>query len=125
MSADNEKIAALAADVKKLWTPDSRDAGAHCAPASGSALWCDLRSDAERADFLRSGRAYATGIIAASIADDVADAYDARRDAHILRAALADFLGDEAVYGDGDAETYPTAEQVASRFRAWASEPNK
>lgn len=41
-------------------------------------LWCDLKTDQERAEFLRSGRAWETGIIAESIAGEVADAFEFR-----------------------------------------------
>lgn len=39
-------------------------------------LWCDLKTSKEKAEFLRSGRAWDTGIIAASIAEEVATAFD-------------------------------------------------
>lgn len=38
-------------------------------------LWCDLKTDLEKAEFIECGRAADTGIIAPSIAADVADAY--------------------------------------------------
>ena len=38
-------------------------------------LWCDLKTDQERIKFLRSGRAWETGIIARSITEDVAQAF--------------------------------------------------
>lgn len=41
-------------------------------------LWCDLETDQEKAEFLRSGRAYETGIIADSIANEVAEAFEFR-----------------------------------------------
>ncbi|MFO7970172.1 MAG: hypothetical protein R6U40_00310 [Desulfobacterales bacterium] len=41
-------------------------------------LWDDLATDAERVDFLRSGRAWKTGIIAESVVEDVADAFEFR-----------------------------------------------
>lgn len=41
-------------------------------------LWCDLKTDKERAEFIRSGRAVATGIMTQIIADDVADAFEFR-----------------------------------------------
>ena len=41
-------------------------------------LWGDLTTDADRVDFLRSGRAWKTGIIAESIVEDVADAFEFR-----------------------------------------------
>jgi len=44
---------------------------------AGSALWCDLATDRERAEFLRDGRAHSTGIVAATIQDELADAFEA------------------------------------------------
>ncbi len=41
-------------------------------------LWCDLKTDQEKADFLRSGRAWDTGIIAHAIVEEVADAFEFR-----------------------------------------------
>lgn len=41
-------------------------------------LWCDLKTDQERADFIRSGRALETGIIAQAIVEDVATAFEFR-----------------------------------------------
>lgn len=41
-------------------------------------LWCDLKTDQERAEFFRSGRAWETGIIAESIANEVAEAFEFR-----------------------------------------------
>ena len=38
-------------------------------------LFCDLRSDEEKANFFLSGRAYETGVIAKAIQNDVAMAY--------------------------------------------------
>ena len=38
-------------------------------------LWCDLRSDAERSDYILSGQAYDAGIIAHAIQADVAMAF--------------------------------------------------
>ena len=40
-------------------------------------LWSDLKTDRERADFIRDGRAHETGIIAAAIQSDLANAFDA------------------------------------------------
>lgn len=39
-------------------------------------LWCDLKTDKERVEFLRSGRAHETGIIAKAIVEDVAQAFE-------------------------------------------------
>jgi hypothetical protein len=44
---------------------------------TGLALWCDLATDRDRADFLRDGRAHATGIVAAAIQSELADAFNA------------------------------------------------
>ena len=41
-------------------------------------LWADLKTDEERVEFLRSGRAWETGIISAAIVDDVAAAFEFR-----------------------------------------------
>jgi hypothetical protein len=38
-------------------------------------LWCDLKTDIEKAEFLEAGRAYQTGIIAPGITDEVATAF--------------------------------------------------
>ena len=40
-------------------------------------LWCDLSSDEERLEFILSGRAVETGIIAPSIVDDAIKAFKA------------------------------------------------
>ena len=48
------------------------------------ALWSDCETDAERADFLRSGRAVTTGIIALEIVHEVAMAFEFR--AGIMKA---------------------------------------
>jgi hypothetical protein len=42
------------------------------------ALWADCETDEERRDFLLSGRAVATGIIAPAIVNDVAMAFHFR-----------------------------------------------
>jgi len=38
-------------------------------------LWCDMQTDSERVEFLRSGRAWETGIIAQAIVEEVADVF--------------------------------------------------
>lgn len=38
-------------------------------------LFCDLKTDVEKAEFIECGRAVETGIIAPAIAADVANAY--------------------------------------------------
>ena len=38
-------------------------------------LWCDLKTDYEKAEFLRSGQAWKTGIISQAIADEVAEVF--------------------------------------------------
>lgn len=43
-----------------------------------TALYCDCETDEERSVFFRSGRAVETGIIAPSIALDIADAFYAK-----------------------------------------------
>lgn len=52
-------------------------------------LWSDLKTDAERAAFIRSGRAFQSGIMAEAIAEDVAVAFESKT---VIRAALR--LGD-------------------------------
>ena len=42
---------------------------------SDTRLWCDVPKE-EKAEFLRSGRAWETGIIAKAIAEEVASVYD-------------------------------------------------
>jgi hypothetical protein len=39
-------------------------------------LWCDCKTNQEKLDFLRSGRAVETGIIAPAIVEDVAKAFE-------------------------------------------------
>ncbi len=39
-------------------------------------LWCDLKTNKERVDFLRSGRAWETGILAKAIVEDIAQAFE-------------------------------------------------
>jgi hypothetical protein len=41
----------------------------------GNKLFCDLKNDAEKANFFLSGRGYETGVIAKAIQNDVAMAY--------------------------------------------------
>lgn len=43
-------------------------------------VWADCTNDLERAEFIESGRAYETGVIAPSIATEVADAFRFRHD---------------------------------------------
>jgi hypothetical protein len=38
-------------------------------------LWCDLQSDHERAEFIRSGLAVDTGILAQAMVEDLAEVY--------------------------------------------------
>lgn len=52
-------------------------------------LWGDLTTDADRVDFLRSGRAWKTGIIAESIVEDVAYAFEFRMKAQQSNTADA------------------------------------
>lgn len=40
-------------------------------------LWCDLLSDEERIEFLESGKAVETGIIAPSVVEDVIRSFKA------------------------------------------------
>lgn len=39
------------------------------------ALWCDLKTDAERSAWLLMGRGHETGVVAAAIQNDLAMAY--------------------------------------------------
>ena len=41
-------------------------------------FWCDLKTDKEKAEFIRCGRAIEAGIIAPAIADEVANAFEAK-----------------------------------------------
>lgn len=41
-------------------------------------LWCDLKTDKEKADYLRSGKAWEHGIIAPAIVKEVAEAFEFR-----------------------------------------------
>jgi len=65
--------------MKNENTPETQSSGTvpPLSEAPCSALWCDLATDRERADFLRDGRAHATGIVAAAIQSELADAFDA------------------------------------------------
>lgn len=51
------------------------DAGGRALQTDGKTLFCDLKTDEEKAEFFLSGRACETGIIAPSVAVDVALAY--------------------------------------------------
>lgn len=50
-------------------------------------LWSDMTNDKERVDFLRSGRAVETGIIAQAIVEEVAEAF-------AFRASLLKTMGE-------------------------------
>ena len=39
-------------------------------------LWCDLKTDKERLEFLKSGRAIATGIVAPAMVKDLVNVYE-------------------------------------------------
>ena len=41
-------------------------------------LWCDLKTDQEKADYLMSGQAWSQGIIAKVIEKEVAEAFQFR-----------------------------------------------
>jgi len=41
-------------------------------------LWCDLKTDEDKAKFLRSGEAWDTGIIAKALVNEVAEAFEFR-----------------------------------------------
>lgn len=41
----------------------------------GNLLWSDLKTDAERIDFLKSGQAIATGVIAPSVVPEIIAVY--------------------------------------------------
>lgn len=51
-------------------------------------LWCDLHTDRERAEFIESGRAVNTGILAPAMVEDLVEVYR-RIDAAIIRAEQA------------------------------------
>ncbi|MBY4730780.1 hypothetical protein K6V90_09570 [Cupriavidus pauculus] len=80
---DPWRNAMLAADdfiAKQLRTLLTAPAPAAPAPAPAArpisdALFCDLKTDVEKANFFLSGRGYATGVISRAIQNDVAMAY--------------------------------------------------
>lgn len=39
-------------------------------------LWCDLKTDKEKLEFIKCGRAWETGIIAKALATDIIDIYE-------------------------------------------------
>lgn len=41
-------------------------------------LWCDLKTDQERVEFLRSGRAWETGIIAQAMVKEIIEVFEFR-----------------------------------------------
>ena len=49
----------------------------YTAPTGDDRLFCDLTTAKEKAEFVRSGRAHETGIIAKSMEQEVARAFDA------------------------------------------------
>jgi hypothetical protein len=53
-------------------------------------LWSDLRSDEERIEFLRSGRAHETGIIAPCMVDDIINLLQLREELTDLVLAAMD-----------------------------------
>jgi len=55
-------------------------------------LWCDLKTDQERVEFLRSGRAWETGIIAKSIVEDVAQAFERYPNKSVATETLENIL---------------------------------
>lgn len=57
-------------------------------------LWCDLQTDRERLEFIESGRAVDTGILAPAMVEDLAGVYR-RIDAAISRAGQATVFGFE------------------------------
>jgi hypothetical protein len=40
-------------------------------------LWCDLKTPQEKAEYIRSGQAWEAGLLASSVVDDVAKAFEA------------------------------------------------
>lgn len=54
-----------------------------------SKLWCDIPEN-EKASFLRSGRAWDTGIIARSIVEEIAQVYDRAEKAEARVKELVD-----------------------------------
>lgn len=69
--------------------------------ACDTALFCDLKTDEEKSTFFLSGRGYETGVIAHSIQNDVATAYqrcsEYRKEAEALQAEnekLRDIVSD-------------------------------
>jgi hypothetical protein len=59
---------------------------------SNPLLWCDLQSDRERLEFIESGRAVDTGILAQAMVEDLTEVYR-RIDAAVSRAERATVFG--------------------------------
>ena len=78
-------------------------------------LWCDLRSDAERSDYILSGQAYDAGIIAHAIQADVAMAFHrcSEYDAEVCR------LREENERLRKDAERYRFIRSIAHSESAY------
>lgn len=82
-------------------------------------LWCDLQTDREKLEFIRSGRAVDTGILAPAMVEDLVEVYRRIADAvvaletitrHEIDADIEDYLFSEPnKYGNwvryGDVET--------------------
>lgn len=68
-------------------------------------LFCDCKTDEEKANFFLSGRAVETGIIAPAISNDVAMAYhrcaEFKKETDALRAELAQLHKEADKFGDG------------------------
>ena len=80
------------------------------------ALWSDCETDEERVNFLQSGRAYETGIIANSIQHEVAMAYHFRAEIMAERTATPAPALREAVK--------PTPEEIEEMVRAYMKRIN-
>lgn len=63
-------------------------------------LWCDLKTDQEKAEFLRSGRAWDTGIIAEAIVEEVAEAFQFRADNSVVSDINSNFNKDRLYSGN-------------------------
>lgn len=76
-------------------------------------LFCDLKTDEEKANFFLTGRGYETGIVAPAIQNDVAMAYhrcaEYAKEVKALKAMLADAPQPDCIPDD---DSTPTPTQI-------------
>jgi len=65
-------------EKRRLWNRPPTDDSQSTAPCYDLKLWCDLKDDKERIEFLKSGRAWETGIAARSIIPDLIEVFEFR-----------------------------------------------